>query len=124
MFRTARSPLGTVALFPLLAPLIAGCLSAQRVPFNDITVAGRIIGVTTRSGSEIPFAVRGAVIKDDTLYSLSRQGQLKLPTDSIARVWTRKFSVARTVGLVVGLIAVAAVESGRLGDTHVFPDDY
>jgi hypothetical protein len=124
MFRTARRPLGTLALLLLFEPFIAGCMSTQRVPFNNTTVPGRITGVTTSSGLEIPFAVRGALITNDTLYSVSRQGQMTLPTDSIGRVWTRKFSVTRTMGFVIGLIVVAAVESGALGDTHVFPDDY
>jgi hypothetical protein len=123
MSRAARSPLGSLAIALLLAPSLAGCMSTQRIPFNDTAQLDRIVGVTTCSGAEIPFAVRGALITNDTLYSVSRQGQLTLPTDSIAWAWTRKFSVARTVGLVVGLLLVTAVESGRLGDTQLFPED-
>jgi hypothetical protein len=35
-----------------------------------------------------------------------------LPSDSIAQVWTRKFSVVRTLGLVGGLAAGAFVAAG------------
>lgn len=109
MFRTARCPLGTLAVLLLLAPTIAGCMSTQHVPFNN-NAAGldRITGVTTRSGMEIPFAKPGAQITNDTLYAIGRSGRVVLSTDSVARVWDSKFSSGRTVGLVLGLAAVAA----------------
>jgi hypothetical protein len=109
MFRTARSPLGTLAVLLVLAPSIAGCVSTQHIPFNN-NAAGldRITGVTTRSGMDIPFAQPGAQIRNDTLYAIGRSGQVILPTDSVARVWNSKFSSGRTVGLVLGLVAAAA----------------
>jgi len=129
MFRTARSPLGTLALLLLLASSIAGCMSTQRIPFDNSARLDRITGVTTRSGREIPFFESGASITNDTLYAVDRHGQLILPTDSIARVWNRKFSAVRTVGLVAGLglvaaSVVAAVGANALGNTQLFPSDY
>ena len=107
MFRSAHSPLGTLVVLLFIAPLIAGCMSTQRVPFNNTVGLDRITGVTTRSGMDIPFAKPGAQITNDTLYAIGRSGQVVLPTDSIARVWNTKFSSGRTVGLVLGLVAAA-----------------
>ncbi|MDB4915262.1 MAG: hypothetical protein JWM95_2906, partial [Gemmatimonadetes bacterium] len=107
MFRTARSPLGALALLLLLAPSIAGCSSIQRTPFDNGVALDRVTGVTMRSGSNTPFAARGASISNDTLYALGSQGQLKLPADSVTQVWHRRFSPGRTVGLVAGLSLVA-----------------
>lgn len=123
MFRTARSPLGTLALLIVLAPSIAGCMSTQHIPFNNTAKLDRITGVTTRSGREIPFFEPGASVTNDTLYAVDRRGQLILPTDSIARVWNRKFSAVRTVGLVGGLALVGAAIAGfsALGNMKFFP---
>jgi hypothetical protein len=123
MFRTTRSPLGTLALLLLLAPSIAGCMSTQRIPFDNTARLDRITGVTTRSGREIPLFEPGASITNDTLYAVDRHGQLILPTDSIARVWNRKFSAVRTVGLVGGLALVGAAIAGfsAVGNIKFFP---
>ena len=107
MFRTVRRPVGTFALLLLLAPSIAGCMTTRQTPFNNNAVRlERIIGVTMRSGREIRFWQPGASITNDTLYAVGPQGQLILPTDSIARVWDRKLAPVRTVGLVAGLAVV------------------
>lgn len=43
---------------------------------------------------------------------------------SIAQVWTRKFSLVRTLEIVGGFLVAAAIERGALGNTQLFPDDY
>jgi hypothetical protein len=109
MFHTARHPLGTLALLILLAPSITGCATTRQTPF-DGNPAGmdRITGVTMQSGQKIRFAQPGGSITNDTMYAVASQGQVLLPTDSIAQVWNRKFSPVRTAGLVGG-VAVAAI---------------
>lgn len=97
-----------IAVFLTLAPTLAGCSSPHHVPFDSNTQLGRASGVTLRSGREIKFAARGASIASDTLYAVGAKGQLLVPTDSIARVTTPKFSAGRTAVLVVG-IAVASI---------------
>jgi hypothetical protein len=109
MFRTARHPLGTLVLLILLVPSITGCATTRLTPF-DSNLAGmdHITGVTMHSGQKIRFAHPGASITNDTMYAVASQGQVLLPTDSIAQVWNRKFSPVRTAGLVGG-VAVAAI---------------
>ena len=110
MFRTARRPFGNVALLLVLAPTIAGCMTTRRTAFHDNTVGlDRITGVTMSSGREIKFSEPGASITNDTMYAVGRQGQLLLPTDSIAGVSVRKVSAGRTVGLVAALAVVGIV---------------
>jgi hypothetical protein len=114
MFRTARCPLGSLALILLLAPSIAGCSSMQRVPFNKAAPLDHATGVTMLSGSNISFAESGASLSNDTLYALGHQGQLKVPTDSIAQLWNRKFSTGRTIGVVGGLAFIGALVAGAI----------
>ena len=113
MFRTARRPVGTFALLLLLAPSIAGCMSTRQTPFNNNAVGlDRITGVTMRSGREIRFWQPGASITNDTMYAVGPQGQLILPTDSIARVEDRKLAPVRSVALVAGLAVVGVAIVG------------
>jgi hypothetical protein len=108
MFTTARRPIGALALLLLLAPAMAGCLSTQRIPFDDAVGLDGVIGVMTHSGREIPFAKRGALIRNDTVYAIGRSGQVTLPTDSIAQVIQQKASPRRSTLLMVGLVAAVA----------------
>ena len=129
MFRSAHKPLATLVVLMFVAPLLTGCMSIQRVPFNNTVRVNRIAGVTTRSGSEIPFAKAGASITNDTLYAFGRQGQFTLSTDSIAQVWQRKFSAGRTAGLI-GALAVATgavaamVGANAFGNANLFPNGF
>jgi hypothetical protein len=107
----ARNSLRTLALLLLLTPLVAGCTSTHHAPFDNATRRQTITGITTRSGRQIAFTQPGAAITDDTLYAVSRDGQVILPTDSIGQVWTRKFSPVRTLGLAGGLVAGALLAS-------------
>jgi len=109
MFRTGRRAASTFATLVILAPSVAGCASTQHVPFDNAAALDRITGVSMRSGREISFAKPGASVTNDTMYALGRTGQIVIPTDSIARVSKRKFSTARTVGLVVGVAGGALV---------------
>ena len=129
MFRSAHSPLGTLLVFLFLAPFIEGCMSTQHVPFNNTVELDRITGVTTRAGWEIPFVQPGASITNDTLYALGGQGQLILPTESITLVSKRKFSAARTAGLIGGFaVAIAAIAAiagaNAFGNWQPYPVGY
>lgn len=110
MFCTARRPFGNVALLLLLAPTVGGCMTTRKTPFrsNDVEL-DRITGVTMQSGREIGFAQPGASITNDTMYAIGRQGQMLLPTDSIAGVSVRKVSTGRSIGLVAGLAVVGTL---------------
>ncbi len=114
MFHTARRPLGTLALLLLLAPSLAGCMSTQRIPFGNTAGLDRVTGVTTRSGREIRFYEPGATITNDTLYAVDRNGQLILPTDSIAQLWKPKLAVGRTLALAGGLAMLTAGIAGAI----------
>ena len=115
MLRFARITPAAVVQLSLIMLLLAGCSSTQRVPFDNAAPLDRATGVTMRSGSKISFAERGASTVDDTLFALGPRGQVKVPTNDIAQVWTRKFAPGRTVGLVLGLafvtLAIAAAAS-------------
>lgn len=98
----------TIALV-LLAPFITGCFATRHVPLSERTNLAKANGVTTRSGRKIEFAVDGATIANDTLRAIGRDGTITVPTDSIAQISVRKFSTIKTVGLTVGIGAVAFV---------------
>ena len=115
MFRTALRPVSTFAVLLLLAPSISGCMTTQRVPFaNDANGLKQISGVTTRSGREVHFRLPGASIVNDTMYAVGSGGEVSLPTDSIAQVWNRKTSPVRTVGAVVGVLAIGLAVAGAI----------
>jgi hypothetical protein len=109
MIRSSRRRIATVMLPLILAQTASGCMSVQRTQYNPDASLGKITGVTTRSGTKIPFTSPGASITNDTLYAMGRQGQIMIPADSVAQIWNDKFSKGRTAGLVVGLgVGVAA----------------
>jgi hypothetical protein len=115
MFRAAHHPIGTLALCLLLVASATGCYTTRRVPFDSTASLKHAAGVTMRSGWKIRFARTGASVSNDTLLATGPQGKLKLPADSVALVWNRKFSTLKTVGLVGGLafvvLAIAATAS-------------
>ena len=107
MFSTSRRPMGTLALLLLLSPSIAGCLSTERIPFDNAVGLDRAVGVTTQSGNEIRFSKRGAWIRNDTMYAVGRSGEVALPTHSIAQVTHQQASPRRSALLMFGLIFAA-----------------
>ena len=114
MFNIARRPVAALALFLVLAPTLAGCRSVERVPFNSTSRMDQTVGITMRSGQTIAFDPKGASIRNDTLYGISRKGQLMVPVpvDSIAEVWRSKVSAGRTIGLVLGMAAGVVAIAG------------
>lgn len=108
MSRSSRRLIAAVMLPLFLAPTVSGCMSVQRTQYNPDASLREITGVTTRSGTKIPFASPGASITNDTLYAIGPQGQVIIPADSVAQVWNHKFSPGRTVGAVAGLTAGVA----------------
>ena len=53
--------------------------------------------------------MEGATIANDTLRAVGDHGAIAIPTDSIAQISERKFSMGNTAGLAVGVGAVAFV---------------
>ena len=119
MFHIARRPVAALTLFLVLAPTLAGCRSVERVPFNSTSPMDQTVGITMRSGQKIAFDPKGASVRNDTLYGVSRKGQVMVPVpvDSIAEVWRSKVSAGRTVGLVLGMAAglyvIAAIAGAK-----------
>jgi hypothetical protein len=115
MYRTARHPASTIALLLLLAPSVTGCMTTQHTPFNVNAIRlDRTTGLTTRSGHDIRFRLPGASIVNDTMYAVGPTGEVSLPTDSIAQLWTRKTSPVRTVALITGLTVVGIAVIGAI----------
>jgi hypothetical protein len=112
MLFSPRHSRHSLAIALLLASSIVSCTSLHHRPFDSNADLDDISGVTTRSGTEIPFAKSSASIRNDTLYALGERGPLKMPTDSIARVSKRKVSVWRTAALSAGIGAAAIVALG------------
>jgi hypothetical protein len=96
----------------LLTPFITGCFATRHVPLSERTNLAKANGVTTRSGRTIEFVVDGATIANDTLRAVGPDGTITVPTDSIAQISVRKFSTLKTVGLTLGIGAVAFVGLG------------
>jgi hypothetical protein len=97
-----------LALALILGLPTAGCYARHDQRFSPSVALDDIEGLKTRSGEEIRFAVDGATITNDTLFANGRAGPLKVPTDSIARVTQRRFSILNTTGLIVVSVAAAA----------------
>jgi hypothetical protein len=91
----------------MIAVPSTGCFSTHHQRLEPGTSLDEASGITTRSGEEIRFAVDGATIMNDTLFARGKSGALKVPTDSVARVASRKFSAWRTAAVVVGVAAAA-----------------
>jgi hypothetical protein len=107
MISSSRRAAGAIVVLIFLSPGIGACSSTQHALFDNGAALNHATGVTTRSGTDVSFSKPGASISNDTLYAVGRQGQLVIPTDSIATVSRRKFSTIRTVGLMGGLFAGA-----------------
>ena len=69
----------------------------------------KITGVTLKSGRAVPFNPPGATISRDSVYANGPNGQVIIPADSIADVWTKEFSTSKTVGVSLAVIAVLGV---------------
>jgi hypothetical protein len=91
----------------LLATLFAGCYATQHVPLREKASLDHATGVRKLSGEEIEFAVSGATIANDTLHAVGKHASIAIPTDSIAKIAVRKFSIRYTAGLVGSVGAVA-----------------
>jgi hypothetical protein len=122
MFRTARRPVGTFALLLILAPSFTGCMTTRQTYFtsNNTVALDRVTGITTRSGREIRFRLPGMSIVNDTMYAVGPDAEMILPADSIAQVWDRHTSTARTVGLVAGLALVGVAIVGAISFDNNF----
>jgi hypothetical protein len=90
-------------------------MTTQHTPYNVNAIRlDRTTGLTTRSGHDIRFRLPGASIVNDTMYAVGPTGEVSLPTDSIAQLWTRKTSPVRTVALITGLTVVGIAVIGAI----------
>jgi hypothetical protein len=105
----------------ILALSSTGCLTTRQTSFSDKAVRlERVTGVTTRSGRDIRFRLPGASIVNDTMYAVGPNGEMILPTDSIAREWDRHTSPVRTVALVAGVAGVGIAIAGASSFSNNF----
>jgi hypothetical protein len=103
-----------LALALILEFSTAGCYTRQYQRLSPDVALDEVDGIRTRSGEEIRLAVDGATIRNDTLFATGLAGPLKVPTDSIARVAQRKFSIRNTAGLIVLSATAAAAAAAAL----------
>lgn len=86
-----------------------GCYAPHYQRLEPGTSLDYASGITTRSGAEIRFAEDGATIRNDTLIARGIEGELKVPTDSVAQVRGRRFSPLRTGAAVAGIATTALI---------------
>ena len=103
MLRSFRNRPAGLVLLGLLAADLTACTTNTHVDLSTDPKPNAIAGLTTRSGDDFAFEPIGATISDGKLYGTTVNGQVVIPTDSIAKVWVKQPSTAKTVGLVVGL---------------------
>jgi hypothetical protein len=102
------SHLQRALVIPLMVALLNnGCYAPHYQRLEPNTSLDDASGITTRSGEELGFAVDGATITNDTLRARGKVAELKVPTDSVAQVRSRRFSPWRTGALIVGVAAAA-----------------
>lgn len=102
-FRNRASGLVLLALF---VAHLGACTAINHVDLATNPKPAQIAGVTTLGGDDSAFEPIGATISGNKLYAVTVNGQVIIPTDSIAKVWVKQASTSRTVGLVVVLAAV------------------
>jgi hypothetical protein len=107
MARSSPYSLRTATVTLLLSLPSAGCYSTHHQRFDPNASLDSLTGITTRSGTEIPFSRPGATIAHDTLFAAGTVGPLKVPTDSIAQVTRNGFSKGGSL-LVLGAFGAAA----------------
>ncbi|MEP7067254.1 MAG: hypothetical protein ABI889_14565 [Gemmatimonadota bacterium] len=96
-------------------------MTTRRTTFNSGTAGlDQVTGVTMRSGQEISFREPGASVTNDSMYAVGARGQVVLPSDSVALVWSRKTSTGRTVGLVAGVALAGAVIASAIAAGESF----
>jgi len=100
--RSRHVRMATLALF--LAQ--SACTTTVHAPLTTNVNQDKITGVTLKSGRNIAFNPPGASLQGDKLYANGPTGQIIVPTDSIAEVWTKETSTAKTIGVVVAVVAV------------------
>jgi len=93
----------------LLAPHVTGCVGTSHVAPGNGADSDKVVGLTTKSGREITFAVPGVNITHDTLYAVVKSGQLIMPVDSVRTLSVRHGSDMGTVALVLGVGLVVAM---------------
>ena len=104
--RSTNLRLVMLVLFVANATACTATVHAAPTPSLD---AAKVQGVTLKSGRNIPFNPAGVTISANTMYANGPGGQVIIPMDSVQEVWTKQFSTSRTIGLVVGVVAVLGV---------------
>jgi len=101
--RSRHVRLATLTLFLVQS---TACTTTVHTPLAQAVKPEKITGVTLKSGRNVPFNPAGAEISGNALYANGPDGQIVIPTDSVADVWTKQFSATKTVGVCLAVVAV------------------
>ena len=101
------------------AALLVATVSCHTRKLSKIDVAqapsakyDRLIGVTTKDGSDVRFDPPGGVITENTVKANVKKVPFSIPLSQVQRLWVERnsLSVARTIGLAAGItVATVAV---------------
>jgi hypothetical protein len=108
MLSCFRSAAARSALAALFVVYLGACTVNQHIELSANPKLAEVAGLTTKSGKDVTFDPRGAVVSNNMLYAVGPQGQVVFPVDSIKTVWVKQFSPSHTLGLV-GAIALVLV---------------
>lgn len=98
-----------LAMLALVLVHSAACTTTAYAPLSQSVRPEKITGVTLKSGRKVPFNPAGAEISGNALYANGPSGQFIIPADSVAEVWTKEFSTAKTVGVCLAVVAALGV---------------
>ena len=87
----------------------SACTTTVHSPLTTGVNPDKITGVTLKSGRAVPFNPVGAIISKDSVYANGPNGQVIIPADSIAEVWTKQVSTSKTIGASLAVLAVLGV---------------
>ncbi len=105
---------GTAVLTAVLFLLNSGCMvnKVQKLTVNQVKQPNQehLVGVTTKTGSEIGFDPPGGMINRDNIVAKVRNVPYSIALQDVQRLWVerRGVSAARTIGLTLA-IAVASI---------------
>jgi hypothetical protein len=92
-----------------------GCTTTKRRPASPLEIKGpvkeRVIGITTVEGQEVAFDEGTAKIEGDIVRAKVKKESFEIALSKVERFWVaeEKFSVAKTLGLVAGVVLGALV---------------
>ena len=108
MFAVPRSRHVRLAILALFLTQTA-CSTVVHSQYSTSINPEKITGVTLKSGHTVAFNPAGAFVQGNALYGNGPNGQVIVPIDSIADVWTKQFSTSKTIGVALAVVAVVGV---------------